>query len=114
MRTFFKIFFASLLALFIFSLICFFLLVGAISSITSKEKTKLADKSVLVLDLSQHFNEPMQNDPLNEITHSGENAPGLYDVLRLIKQAKEDKSIAGIYITGNGNGNGFASSNEIR
>ena len=114
MRTFFKIFFASLLALFIFSLICFFLLVGAISGITSKEKVKLADKSVLVLDLGQHFNEQLQNDPLSELTNSEENAPGLYDVLRMIKHAKEDKHIAGVYITGNGNANGFASSNEIR
>lgn len=114
MRTFFKIFFASLLALFIFSLICFFLLVGAISGITSKEKVKLADKSVLVLDLGQHFNEQLQNNLLSELTNSEENAPGLYDVLRMIKHAKEDKHIAGIYITGNGNANGFASSNEIR
>ena len=114
MRTFFKIFFASLLALFIFSLICFFLLVGAISGITSKEKVKLADKSVLVLDLGQHFNEQLQNNLLSELTNSEENAPGLYDVLRMIKHAKEDKHIAGVYITGNGNANGFASSNEIR
>jgi protease-4 len=64
MRTFFKIFFASLLALFIFSLICFFLVAGAVSGLTSKEKARIAEKSVLVLDLSQHFNEQLQNDPL--------------------------------------------------
>jgi protease-4 len=114
MRTFFKIFFASLLALFIFSLICFFLVVGAVSGLTSKEKTSISEKSVLVLDLSQHFNEQLQNDPLSQLTGSGEEAPGLYDVLRLIKHAKDDKHISGIYITGNGNANGFASNNELR
>lgn len=114
MRTFFKIFFASFLAIFIFSLICFFIIVGAISGITSREKPRIADKSVLVLDLGQHFNEQLQNDPLDELTGTDGNAPGLYDVLRLIKHAKDDKHIAGIYITSNGNANGFASSNEIR
>jgi protease-4 len=114
MRTFFKIFFASLLALFIFSLICFFLVVGAVSGLTSKEKTSISEKSVLVLDLSQHFNEQLKNDPLSQLTGSGEDAPGLYDVLRLIKHAKDDKHISGIYITGNGNANGFASNNELR
>ena len=114
MRTFFKIFFASFLAIFIFSLICFFIIVGAISGITSREKPRIADKSVLVLDLGQHFNEQLQNDPLDELTGTDGNAPGLYDVLRLIKHAKDDKHISGIYITSNGNANGFASSNEIR
>ena len=114
MRTFFKIFFASLLALFVFSLIGFFLVAGAISGLTSKEKTSVANKSVLLLDLSQYFSEQIQNDPITQLTGSEEDVPGLYDVLRLIKHAKEDKNISGIYITGNSNGNGFASNNELR
>jgi protease-4 len=32
----------------------------------------------------------------------------------MIKHAKEDKNISGIYITGNGNANGLSSSNELR
>ena len=70
MRTFFKIFFASLLAIFVFALICFFLLIGAVNGITSKDKPVIADKSVLVLDLSQHFAEQLENDPLDELTSS--------------------------------------------
>jgi protease-4 len=114
MRNFFKIFFASFLAVFIFSLICFFLLIGFATSLASKEKPRLSQKSVLVLDLSQHFSEQLENDPVSEITSGEENAPGLYDVLRMIKHAKEDKNISGIYITGNGNANGLSSSNELR
>lgn len=113
MRTFFKIFFACLLALFIFSLIGFFLIAGAITGITSEEKQEVANKSVLQLDLSQHFSEQLQNDPITQLTGGAEEAPGLYDVLRLIKHAKTDKNISGIYITGNGNANGFASNNEL-
>jgi protease-4 len=114
MRNFFKIFFASFLAMFIFSLICLFLLIGFATSLASKEKPRLSQKSVLVLDLSQHFSEQLENDPVSEITSGEENAPGLYDVLRMIKHAKEDKNISGIYITGNGNANGLSSSNELR
>ena len=114
MRTFFKIFFASLLALVVFSLIGFFLIAGAISGLTAKEKTSVANKSVLLLDLSQHFSEQIQNDPLTQLTSTEDDVPGLYDVLRLIKHAKEDKDISGIYITGNSNDNSYASSNELR
>ncbi len=114
MRTFFKIFFATLLALFIFCFIGVLILAGAVSGITSKDKPDIANKSVLVLDLSQHFDEQLENDPFDAITSSQESSPGLYDVLRLIKHAKNDNKISGIYITGNGNANGQASSNELR
>lgn len=114
MRSFFKIFFASLLALVVFALIGFFLMVGAISGITSKEKPRVADKSVLVLDLSTHFKEQKNEDPINELTSNEESAPGLYDVLRLIRQAKDNNNISGIYIVANGNANSFASSHELR
>ena len=114
MRTFFKIFFATLLALFVFYFIGFLILAGAVSGITSKDKPEIANKSVLVLDLSQQFNEQLENDPFDEIISGKEGAPGLYDVLRLIRHAKDDSKISGIYITGNGNANGQASSNELR
>jgi protease-4 len=42
------------------------------------------------------------------------NIPGLYDVVRLIHKAKNDKDIKGIYVIANNNPNGFASSEEIR
>ena len=75
MRTFFKIFFACLLALTIFALIGIFLIVGAISGLTSEEKTELAAKTVLQLDLSHHFNEQLQNDPITELTGGAEDVP---------------------------------------
>ena len=114
MRTFFKIFFATLLALFVFCFIGFLILAGAVSGLTSKDKPDIANKSVLVLDLNQRFNEQLENDPVDELTSGHEGAPGLYDVLRLIQHAKNDNKISGIYITGNGNANGQSSSNELR
>ena len=113
MRSFFKIFFASLLALVVFSVIAFFLAVGMVSALASKEKPKVADKSVLTLNLSQHFSEKRIENPLATISGDETDVPGLYDVVRLIKHAGTDENISGIYITANGNNNGYAASEEL-
>lgn len=113
MRSFFKIFFASLLALVVFCFIVFFLGIAMVSALASKSKPDVEAKSVLVLDLGQHFGERKQDNPLSRILDEGDR-PGLFDVLRLIKHAKTDKNISGIYIDANSNGNSFASSNELR
>jgi protease IV len=113
MRSFFKIFFASLLSLVIFSLICLFIGIAFVTTLASKDKPDIPAKSVLVIDLSEVFHEQQQNDPLAVVT--GENdVPGLFDVVRLIHYAKTDNDISGIYIMANENANGFASSNELR
>lgn len=113
MRGFFKIFFASLLALIVFFFIGFFIMIALAGSLSQKEKEEIESKTVLMLDLSQHFNEQEQEDPISEVL-GDEEAPGLYDVVRIIRHAKEDKNISGIYINANGNGNGFAASDELR
>jgi protease-4 len=115
MKSFFKIFFASLLSLVIFTLIIFFVLFGWIAGVASKEKPKVEAKSVLVLNLSQNFKEQKVENPLSTFSSNDEmDIPGLYDVVRLINKAKDDKNISGIYIIANANPNGFSSSEEIR
>ena len=113
MRGFFKIFFATLLSLVVFCLLVFFVLSAIIGSLAQKEKEEVASKSILVLDLSQHFAERVQENPLDKVWDR-ESAPGLYDVVRVIRHAKEDKNVSGIYIVANGNANGFAASDELR
>lgn len=113
MRSFFKIFFASLLSLIVFCVLLFFLLVGMASNLTSKEKAEVQAKSVMVIDLSSHYPEFAQESPMSVL--SGESdVPSLYDVVRLIEHAKTDDNISGIYLNGNGNANDAANSNEIR
>lgn len=114
MRSFLKIFLASFLALVVFSLIAFFLAVGIISALATKDKPKVAEKSVLTLNLSQQFNEKFQENPLSALTGEESGVPGLYDVVRLIRHAAKDKHISGIYIVANGNANGYAASEELR
>jgi protease IV len=113
MRSFFKMFFASLLALIIFCVICFFLFIAVVGALASKQKETIANKTVLTIDLGQHFLERENKTPLAVV--SGEaDVPGLYDMVRMIQSAKDDSHIAGIYITANENNNGFAASEEIR
>ena len=113
MRSFFKFFFASLLALVVFCMIIFFFMLAVVGSIASKEKEEVAAKTILELDLGQTFNESPSEEPIDILTGETSN-PSLYELVRLIKHAKTDKNISGIFIRANGNGNGFASSNELR
>src|SRR5687767_6855737 len=112
MGSFFKMFFASLLALLIFALISVFLVIGMVGALASKDKPEVAEKSVLTLDLSQHFFERKQDKTLTGLVQNDDDIPGLYDVIRIIKHAKEDAKIKGIYVIANGNNNGFAASEE--
>jgi protease-4 len=114
MRSFFKTFFAALLALIVFTLVVFFFFVAFIGGLTSKEKPRVEAKSVLVLDLAQPFAEQLQENPFGVLSSEQEDIPGLYDVIRLLQRAKTDKKITGIYIVANTNPNGFAASGEIR
>lgn len=115
MKSFFKIFLASLLSLVIFFLIVFFLFIGWVAGLASKEKPEVKSKSVLVLDLSQDFREQRVESPLSLFSsNTALDVPGLYDVVRLIKKAKDDNHISGIYIVANSNPNGFANSEMIR
>lgn len=115
MRSFFKTFFASLLALVIFILLVFFFFMTWVGNLTSSSKPKIETQSVLVLNLGQHYMEQVQQNPFGAFSGDEEkNVPGLFDVLRLIEKAKTDAKISGIYIQCNPGPNGFAASDEIR
>lgn len=115
MKSFLKIFLATLVALIVFSLAMFFALSIIISSAASSGKTVVGTNGVLVLDLSNNFKEQAQHDALNSIFNNpSSDIPGLYDMVRMIHYAKSDSSIKGIYIKANSNANGFASSEELR
>lgn len=115
MKTFFKIFFASLLALVVFTVIGVFILIGFISTATTSEVPVVGSKAVLVLDLSVNFKEQSLEDPVGALFTSIEaNKPSLFDVVRLIEKAKSDSAIKGVYILASDNANGFSSSEELR
>lgn len=115
MKSFLKIFFASLLALIIFTVMGFFLLIGIVSLASSEDKSSIDARAILVLDLSQQFPEQSKDDPFAAFMNKSENEiPSLYDVVRMIRAAKTDTLVKGIYIQCAENANGFAASEELR
>ena len=115
MKSFFKTFFAALLALFIFSLLGFFILIGVAAAFSSDEKVAVAQNSVLVIDASETFLEQSKNDPFSELMNKKNGKqPSLSELIGLLHYAKKDSSIKGIYIKCADNPNGYAATEEIR
>ncbi|MDR3716624.1 MAG: signal peptide peptidase SppA [Puia sp.] len=115
MGGFFKSFFAALLALVAFTVVVVFVLLGIVGGLASSKKENVGAKAVLVIDLSHSYREQMKENPLANIgANDSYNGPGVYDLVRLVRQAKKDSSVRGIYLKCNSNANGFATSQEIR
>ncbi|MFI5151947.1 MAG: signal peptide peptidase SppA [Chitinophagales bacterium] len=114
MRSFFKIFFASLLAFFVFSLLVFLLISGWIGGLLSNPKAETGSRAVLYIDLNQTYHEKIRENPLSSITEEEYDQPGVYDLVRLIHHAESDTAVKGIFLKCNGNPNGFSTSEEIR
>lgn len=115
MKSFLKYFLAAFLALFVFCLISFFFMMGMAGGAMSKAAPRITKKSVLQIDLTNNYEEqPIKNFQSVMKSEGFDAQPGLYDVIRLIKKAKTDNNISGIYLVANGNVNGYATSDEIR
>jgi protease-4 len=115
MRSFFKSFFAALFALFVFSLLGVFIVIGLIAGASSSDKPTIGAKGVLLLDLTKTYKEQSIENPFAMFTNGEESEmPSLYDVIRMIHHAKNDSAIKGIYIQCSNNPNGYAASEELR
>jgi len=113
LKSFFKSFFASLLALVVFFGLIFVLFFGIAGALLADEQVKVDPKSVLLIDLSQNMSDRKPEDPFAEL--AGEEIyPELSEAIKLIKHAAKDSLIKGIYIISKDNANGFASSAELR
>ncbi|HRH49741.1 MAG TPA: signal peptide peptidase SppA [Panacibacter sp.] len=110
-----KLFFASFLALIIFTIIVLVIGMAVIGFALQPTKPDLGSKGVLVLDLSSGFNEQAKDNPLASITgDASDNAPGLYDIIRMLHYAKTDTTIKAVYLKAGYNANGYAASEELR
>lgn len=118
MNSFLKMFLASCLGFLVGTialvLIGFFFIAAMVTAIGGDKDVKVANKSVLTIDLAQHYKERMDKDPFAAIAGGETESPGLYDAIRVIRHAATDDNIKGIYINANGAGNGYASSEELR
>lgn len=115
MKSFFKTFFATLLALIIFTVICFFILAGIIGSAASPDMPVVGHNAVLVINLEHAFPEQSKDNPLNAYLNSTENTPpSLRMAIEHIYAARTDSAVKGIYLQCSSNANGFAASEELR
>ena len=115
MAGFFKSFFAALLALIIFAAFFFLVFMLVFGAILSPARPTVGEKAVLVIDLGQEFREQAVDNPLASLGSDDESdIPGVYDLVRIIRRAKSDSSVKGVYLKCNSDQNGFATNEEIR
>ncbi len=114
MNSFLKTFLACFLAVLLFSIMGFFIFIGYLTGLASKTKEKTGAKAVLVVDLAHVYPEMAVQNPLTGFGEDQYDVPALYDVIRMIRHAKGDSAVKGIYLKCGVNMNGFASSDEIR
>ena len=119
MNTFWKSFFATLLALVVFSLLMFFIVLGMVAAVTSGlEKKAVAVESHSILYLDLNYPIPEQTSfhipfPSASIFSADEGA-GLNDILRSIEAAADDPNIEAIWLQMGYNVNPYATLQEIR
>jgi protease-4 len=114
MKQFFKFFFASLAALFIFMLLIFVVFGGIIAGSASKDQTIVDNNSVLCIDLNENITEQTKENQLGILSGQPTSIVGLNDVLASIKAAKSDEKIKGIYIKLGMSPIGWATLQEIK
>jgi len=115
MKSFFSSFFAALLAIVVFSIGGFMLLIGFAAAFSSDVEVTVPTNAVLVIELNDTFTEKEVSDPFTELMNPGTGkVPSLTSVIGLIQHAKKDSNIKGIYIKCQQNANGYASSEELR
>ena len=115
MKSFFKIVLATLVSLFLFTILGFILLVGIASSFSKDEPKSISSNTVLVIDIAETFPEQTKSDAFTELLNKKKGKlPSLSELVALIHHAKTDSAIKGIYLKCQQNPNGYAASDEIR
>lgn len=102
MNQFFKFLFASCLGTFLALVLLFFIgiwsIAGFAEQAAQQKKVWIKPNSVLELKFENQIPEKTNNLPLDPFNFDQESVVGLADMVRAIRQAKEDADIKGIYI----------------
>jgi protease IV len=118
MLQFLKYVLATLVGLFLFFVVGFFILAGIGASFSKEEVTKVESNSVLKLELNRSIEETTADDPLDGLNVPGlvttPNNVGLVQIKAAIANAKLDENIKGIYLEANYPQAGYATVEEIR
>lgn len=115
MLAFFRSLLATLVGLFLFFLIGFFIMIGIFSAASVEELPSVADESVLSLKLSGILLERSVDDPFADLfPETSVSRVGLLEIVESIKAAQDDPRIEGIYMEPFYLSGGYASLQEIR
>ena len=117
MKEFFKMFFASFLAMVISGVVLLFVLVGMIvaaSKSLMEKEDKLVTGNVLVVDLTKQIHELGQSNSLAILSNSSSYEAGLHDISKALDHAKTDNGIKGILLKLGGSPNGWATLQQLR
>ena len=101
MKGFLKYTLASLLALFLFTIVSTIIMIVSFAGMMATDgmKASVKDNTILRIDLGGILNEQTQDDPFAMIMGAGEEGiAGLQTMTEAIKRAKDNKHIKGIYL----------------
>ncbi len=119
MKEFFKMMFASMLGFILISIITFFLFVAfamAMLSFAKTEEVVVSNNSILHMKLNYEIADRASNSAMLSLYELGSlnPKPGLREILKSIKKAKNDSRIKGIYLDLMNVPSGLATITEIR
>jgi len=117
MKQFFKFVLASMVGVFIISLILLFIIIGIIVAASSEKTVEVEPDSVLQISLNYPITERTPDNPLSGLSFlgiDGDKSIGLNDILANIKKAKTDANIKGIFLDQSYIIAGQATTEEIR
>lgn len=117
MLNFLKYVLATVVGLFLFILLSFFLMAGIGALFSKGDTVVLKDKTMLRLDLNRQISEVAEENPLEELLAplTGDvSGYGLRDIKEALKKAASDKKIEGIYLVAGSPSAGWATLEEIR
>ncbi len=117
MKQFFKFVLASMVGVFIISLILLFVIIGFIVAASSEKTVEVEPNSVLQISLNYPITERTPDNPLSGLSFlgiDGDKSIGLNDILANIKKAKTDSNIKGIFLDESYVLAGQATTEEIR
>ncbi|HJU84132.1 MAG TPA: signal peptide peptidase SppA [Holophagaceae bacterium] len=122
MKDFFKSFFASLIALGVFSAVMFILFIGFIAAAGASKQITVPSKAVLVFDLDLNIPDTLRDDDPSQAFQQafgqGKALLALPTAIEALDRASKDDRIAGLFLTGNlrpdGYGAGPAALRELK
>ncbi|MCQ2196680.1 MAG: signal peptide peptidase SppA [Bacteroidaceae bacterium] len=114
MKDFFKMFGATMLGLFVWTILLFiFTMIGIAGIVASESNTKVEEGTILRIKLSGQLAERAEGSPMAMLTGE-EQSMGLDDILEAIDRASKNENIIGIYLEGGAISGSPAMLQEIR